>query len=75
MDFTKFEKSPAWKQATAAINSVVDDYNRQGKRMTAAERNCLNELRILITILKDKEVFTEFSESIWNQLKKEEAKQ
>lgn len=64
----KIEKSQVWQEATTQINKIVDMYNKENKIMTEQERNCLREMRILITMIADKEVNVEIKEQVWNSL-------
>lgn len=65
------QDSPKWKKATDAINSVVDQANRAGRKMPEEERRLLGELRLCATILNDDAVMDAVAEHTFNQLQEE----
>ena len=59
------ENSPVWKQATIAMNSVVEQANREGKKLTQKERDELQELRVLSTLAMDSKVKKIYSDELF----------
>ena len=65
------EKSPIWIQATDSMNSAVEQANREGRKLTAEEREGLGKLRILATLALDKEVFGIYSSELFHSMRKD----
>ena len=61
------ENSEVWKQATRAMNGVIDQCNKEGHKMTEKESNELRELRALCTLALDEEVKDKYIKGLYEQ--------
>jgi hypothetical protein len=70
---TLIQNSPAWKQATQAMNEVVKEANQKGIKLTDGERHALREMRILSVMLADEKVRKAVAEDVWETINRKKA--
>jgi predicted Zn-dependent protease with MMP-like domain len=70
-DLSRMAETKTWKDMTATMNEIVDDYNKRGEKMPDELRKNMEETRVLMTIYREKEIFDMVAEDVFNHLQNE----